>query len=97
MDTSKHYIPTLDGWRAIAILLVIFHHDSLHRFGPVSTAWLHDHGMVGVDVFFAISGLLICTLLLNEEQKAQELTSERFSYNSIIQKSLAVSGESPVA
>ena len=27
------YLPTFDGWRAVAILMVIFHHDKLHRLG----------------------------------------------------------------
>ena len=54
-------IPTLDGWRAIAILLVIVHHvaTSYGNEGPL--AW---HGIIGVDVFFAISGLLITSQLL---------------------------------
>jgi len=62
------YLPTLDGWRAVAILGVIFCHDSLHSFGPASTGWLYAHGGNGVDLFFAISGLLICWRLLEEEQ-----------------------------
>ncbi len=61
------YLPTLDGWRTIAILCVMFRHDSIHRLGPVSTTWLYEHGTIGVDVFFAISGILICTRLLAEE------------------------------
>lgn len=64
---SSNYIPTLDGWRAIAILGVIFYHDLLQRVGPLSTSFLHKHGNMGVDLFFAISGLLIVTRLLNEE------------------------------
>src|SRR5271166_3415100 len=65
----RHYIPTLDGWRAIAILLVMLHHDIVHRLGPFNTTWGYEHGLVGVDVFFAISGILICTLLLEEEKQ----------------------------
>jgi peptidoglycan/LPS O-acetylase OafA/YrhL len=61
------YLPTLDGWRAIAILAVIFHHDSLHVIGRFSTEWLYLYGGTGVDVFFAISGILICSRLLDEE------------------------------
>jgi peptidoglycan/LPS O-acetylase OafA/YrhL len=62
------YLPTLDGWRAIAILAVILHHEGLHSFGPVGTGWLYEHGKNGVDLFFAISGLLICWRLLEEER-----------------------------
>ncbi len=62
------YLPTLDGWRAISILAVIFHHDSVHSLGPFSTRWLYVFGYSGVDVFFAISGILICSRLLDEER-----------------------------
>jgi peptidoglycan/LPS O-acetylase OafA/YrhL len=58
------YMPTLDGWRAVAILSVIFYHDALHSIGRFSTLWLYEYGRLGVDVFFAISGLLICSRLL---------------------------------
>jgi peptidoglycan/LPS O-acetylase OafA/YrhL len=61
-------MPTLDGWRAIAILAVIFYHDSLHTIGALSTRPLYEHGNLGVDVFFAISGLLICSRLLDDER-----------------------------
>ena len=64
---EDHYLPTLDGWRALSIAAVIFCHDSVHRLGPLSTQWLYDHGHNGVDVFFAISGLLICSRLMSEE------------------------------
>lgn len=49
------YVPALDGVRGVAILLVI----STHFFGVAG-------GTTGVDVFFALSGFLISTLLLEE-------------------------------
>jgi len=64
----RGYLPTLDGWRALAILAVICNHDSVHRVGRVSTQWFHYYGARGVDLFFALSGILICTRLLEEEQ-----------------------------
>jgi peptidoglycan/LPS O-acetylase OafA/YrhL len=73
------YLPTLDGWRTIAILSVMFCHDSVHHLGPFSTAWLHEHGNLGVDVFFAISGILICSRLLTEED-SQGFISRRSFY-----------------
>jgi peptidoglycan/LPS O-acetylase OafA/YrhL len=73
------YLPTLDGWRTIAILSVMFCHDSVHRLGPFTTAWLHEHGLLGVDVFFAISGILICSRLLTEED-SQGFVSRRGFY-----------------
>lgn len=33
------YMPTLDGWRAIAILSVIFCHDEIHVIGAFNTRW----------------------------------------------------------
>jgi peptidoglycan/LPS O-acetylase OafA/YrhL len=73
------YLPTLDGWRTIAILFVMFCHDSVHHLGPFSTAWLYEHGNLGVDVFFAISGILICSRLLTEED-SQGFISRRSFY-----------------
>jgi peptidoglycan/LPS O-acetylase OafA/YrhL len=64
----RGYLPTLDGWRALAIVAVIFHHDSVHRVGWFSTQWIHYYGARGVDLFFALSGILICSRLLEEEQ-----------------------------
>ena len=65
---NTHYLPTLDGWRTLAILGVMLCHGSIHRLGPLNTGWLHEHGNAGVDIFFAISGILICSRLLSEEE-----------------------------
>jgi peptidoglycan/LPS O-acetylase OafA/YrhL len=63
------YLPSLDGWRAIAIFAVICAHDpDTHGIGFLSTRRLHQVGWAGVDLFFAISGLLICSRLLEEER-----------------------------
>ncbi len=62
------YIRGLDGWRAIAILSVILFHDREHRFWVFSTHFVHIVGWAGVNLFFAISGLLICSRLLEEER-----------------------------
>ena len=72
------YLPTLDGWRAIAILAVICNHDAVHSFWFLSTRWLNSYGYVGVEVFFAISGLLICSRLLDEEQRDGSISLRRF-------------------
>jgi len=72
------YLPTLNGWRAISIIAVIFCHDKIHSFGHASTTLLYTYGNKGVDVFFAISGLLICSRLLDEEKKAGTISIKRF-------------------
>ncbi|MGH7924925.1 MAG: acyltransferase family protein [Candidatus Binatus sp.] len=72
---SKDYRPTLDGWRAIAILLVMFAHSGGALFYPAgrfaSSTWysVSQRGVFGVDLFFGISGLLICGRLLDEQEK----------------------------
>src|ERR1700737_5224268 len=73
------YLPTLDGWRAIAIFSVMLSHDRLYRFGPLSTQWFQDHGALGVDIFFAISGILICSRLLAEEPSQGFISRRNFS------------------
>lgn len=72
------YLPCLDGWRAIAIFAVMMLHDDLHRWGPFSTQWFYLHGGHGVDLFFAISGILICSRLLEEERLYGTISLGRF-------------------
>lgn len=67
MRERTGYLPTLDGWRAIAVMTVVLYHDALHGWGSLSTRWFQEHGVLGVDIFFGISGLLICSRLLDEE------------------------------
>lgn len=74
-DTHLHgshfrgYIPTLDGWRAIAILAVVFHHAMLPLVKTYHWLEFSEQGAMGVDVFFALSGFLICTRLMEEQRK----------------------------
>ena len=81
---SKDYRPTLDGWRAIAILLVMFDHGGSPLFCPggrfSSPIWysLSQHGVFGVDLFFGISGLLICGRLLDENERTGGLSLGSF-------------------
>ena len=72
--SGRLYIPTLDGWRTVAIGLVIGAHLApvLERVGHPLTSLLvrfFGFGGYGVDVFFAISGYLIGTLLLTEKDR----------------------------
>jgi peptidoglycan/LPS O-acetylase OafA/YrhL len=75
------YIPTLDGWRALSIALVILHHSQIHSSVPILEPLLQSlaHlGEVGVELFFAISGLLICSRLLDEESRAGQINVNAF-------------------
>ena len=79
----KHYIPSLDGWRAIAIGLVIAAHSytMLMNGGSrlqIVAAQFVSHAGYGVDVFFSLSGFLICTLLLKEKEKTGTISLRRF-------------------
>lgn len=59
VESAHRYMPGLDGLRAIAVLAVIAYHLEL--------GWAQG-GLLGVGVFFTLSGYLITDLLL--EQKA---------------------------
>jgi peptidoglycan/LPS O-acetylase OafA/YrhL len=80
----RNYIPTLDGWRAVAILLVLLCHgadamqDTMGRWSRPLTAFWKDHGLVGVRIFFAISGFLITSRLLDEMRQARPGILRRF-------------------
>src|ERR1700742_9872 len=81
--TSKpfNYIPTLDGWRALSIGLVVLHHSQIRVDVPVLGSLLQSLarlGEVGVELFFAISGLLICSRLLDEESRAGYINLRAF-------------------
>lgn len=61
IDTPQ--LPGLDGLRALAILPVVWHHAT-----PRLLPGILGKGAVGVDLFFALSGFLITTLLLRERR-----------------------------
>ncbi len=66
--THSRSIPSLDGLRALAILLVIVAHcweKSVKN--PAVGAYLYQIGAAGVYLFFIISGFLITFLLIREK------------------------------
>jgi peptidoglycan/LPS O-acetylase OafA/YrhL len=81
---SPAYLPTLDGWRAVAILNVMICHASdalYHADGSYPNMFLHAltrHGALGVDIFFGISGFLICSRLLTEHRHRGNISLKRF-------------------
>ncbi|HWZ46208.1 MAG TPA: acyltransferase [Candidatus Saccharimonadales bacterium] len=78
------YLPTLDGWRAVAIGGVIVCHAVAAIVGaggshPNARLYgLSSYFALGVDLFFAISGFLICTRLLQEEQSRGRISLKDF-------------------
>ncbi|HZO79358.1 MAG TPA: acyltransferase family protein [Solirubrobacteraceae bacterium] len=69
VERSQRYVPGLDGLRAIAVLLVIVYH--------INAPWARG-GMLGVGVFFTLSGYLITDLLLNHYRRRGNLGLAQF-------------------
>lgn len=59
------YVKPLDGLRAIAVIMVMFMHAHFQ---------LGKNGSLGVDIFFALSGFLITTLLLEEQRSTNQIS-----------------------
>lgn len=67
--TKNRYIPALDGLRAFAVLAVIAYHMGL----PFAQG-----GLLGVTVFFVLSGYLITSLLLVEWDNTKTIDLKNF-------------------
>jgi peptidoglycan/LPS O-acetylase OafA/YrhL len=65
---------SLNGWRAIAILGVIWHHTMTHSMASP----MAQQGKYGVTLFFVISGFLIVTLLLRERERTNAISLGKF-------------------
>lgn len=66
---NRRYMPGLDGLRAIAVLAVIFYH--------LNFEWASG-GLLGVTVFFVLSGYLITDLLMAEWSESQSIDLKKF-------------------
>lgn len=70
MDVSvNHRVPALDGVRAIAVLTVLAVHMQPKIFYG---------GVIGVDLFFVLSGFLITSILLSEYRETGSISIGRF-------------------
>ncbi|AFK05720.1 acyltransferase 3 (plasmid) [Emticicia oligotrophica DSM 17448] len=85
-EVTKFKLPSLNGLRAISILLVIFRHleieyhlllDKLPNALKPFYIFFSD-GQLGVNMFFVISGFLITTLLIVEEEKTKTVSLKNF-------------------
>src|SRR5665213_3938319 len=80
---SMSRIPSLDGLRALSIFLVIALHTlqgfGIHHHVPLIWFALFDGG-TGVFIFFVISGYLITSLLLHEQQKRGSISMRSFYF-----------------
>ncbi|MDN9012629.1 acyltransferase family protein [Brevibacillus laterosporus] len=66
---SRRYMPGLDGIRALAVLVVVAYH-----FGWSGVSG----GLLGVNVFFVLSGYLIMDLLVEEYRSRGRIDLKRF-------------------
>ena len=55
-------IPELDAIRGIAVLVVVVHH--LHFMTGTRLNWFLEHGWMAVDLFFVLSGFLITSIII---------------------------------
>ncbi len=69
VGSDQRYMPGLDGLRAIAVLAVIAFHEQF--------SWAPG-GLLGVGVFFTLSGYLITDLLLNRWLRTGHLQLAKF-------------------
>lgn len=68
-NTFNGHVPSLDGLRALAVMCVMAVHAGVPGF---------QSGWIGVDLFFALSGFLITTLLMKEFEKRGEVSLRNF-------------------
>jgi peptidoglycan/LPS O-acetylase OafA/YrhL len=69
VEGTSPYLPGLDGIRAIAVLAVIAYH--------LNFGWAPG-GLLGVEVFFVLSGYLITDLLVSERRRTGAIGLARF-------------------
>jgi peptidoglycan/LPS O-acetylase OafA/YrhL len=72
--SSRHTFGSLDALRAISILAVIWH----HAHGGFASVPITLRGFLGVDMFFVLSGFLIVTLLLREQDRSGDISLPKF-------------------
>ena len=68
-DVERQHLPGLDGIRAVAVAGVLLFHGGAGWFGG---------GLLGVDIFFVLSGFLITSLLVGEWSRTGTLRFGRF-------------------
>lgn len=78
LSAERRDIPGLDGLRALSILLVLSAHLVTHSVLWPQLPQLAGLGTLGVEIFFAISGYLITTLLLREWGKKWSIDLSQF-------------------
>ncbi|MCP4913420.1 MAG: acyltransferase [Oligoflexia bacterium] len=81
---QRYYLPCLNGWRAISILMVLLFHGTWFYLSPEGASpnqslWHYFHsGHYGVSIFFAISGFLITSRILKEVETYGHFNAKEF-------------------
>jgi peptidoglycan/LPS O-acetylase OafA/YrhL len=70
-------VAALDGWRGIAILLVLVDHVTVMLCGAYPASWM-QLGQHGVTIFFVLSGYLITTGLIDSPINLRNFYTRRF-------------------
>ena len=78
---SFKYYPSLNGLRAISILIVVMGHLDLYHH-PLYA--MLCNGGLGVNIFFVISGFLITTLCLKEQNSTGTISLKSFYIRRIL-------------
>ncbi len=81
-NTVNERLPSLDGMRGLAAMLVVLAHAG-GSVGWPGWFWLDQlrgtlTGFLGVQIFFVLSGFIITRLLLREKAKSGEISLPRF-------------------
>ncbi len=86
VSPREHTIPSLDGLRAVSIALVLLAHCADYsRSGPSPFVYYTGEiGLLGVKIFFVISGFLITTLLLKEKARTGRVSLKNFYLRRIL-------------
>ena len=74
---NTNHIKSLDGIRAISIIIVLIGHLNVGLKNPALTA-VFGYGSLGVQFFFVLSGFLITTLLLKEKISTNNVDLKSF-------------------
>ncbi|HTI89500.1 MAG TPA: acyltransferase [Puia sp.] len=83
---KNYHLPGLNGIRAIACIMVFYHHVIATFAGYYSFPhrYTKDLGPYGVTCFFTLSGFLITTLLLKEKKRDNSINLRKFYIRRIL-------------
>jgi len=77
------HLPQLDGLRFVAFLLVFIHNAPFLEKNRLWSA-LHNHGWIGVDLFFCLSAYLLTNILVDEVNINGKINIKNFYFRRIL-------------